>query len=42
MAIVFERWRVLPWAHVPVSLVLAGVLLVLGTFDFSHHRESRT
>jgi hypothetical protein len=39
MAIVFERWRVLPWAQVPVSLLLAVVLLVLGTFDFSRHRE---
>jgi hypothetical protein len=42
MAIVFERWRVLPWAQVPVSLLLAGGLLILGTFDFSRHRESRS
>ncbi len=42
MAIVFERWRVLPWALVPSSLMLAGVLLALGTFDFARHRESRS
>jgi hypothetical protein len=41
MSIVFERWRVLPWAQVPISLMLALVLLILGTFDFSRHRESR-
>ena len=40
MAIVFERWRVLPWAQVPLSLLLAMILLMLGTFDFSRHRES--
>lgn len=42
MSIVFERWRVLPWAQIPLSLLLAGGLLLLGTFDFSRHRESRT
>jgi hypothetical protein len=41
MAIVFERWRVLPWGQVPLSLLLAALLLALGTFDFARHRESR-
>lgn len=42
MSIVFERWRVLPWAQVPLSLLLAAALLFLGTFDFSRHRESQS
>ncbi|MBK9797966.1 MAG: ABC transporter permease [Holophagaceae bacterium] len=42
MSLVFERWRVLPWAQAPVSLLLAGALLILGTVDFSRHHESRT
>lgn len=42
MSIVFERWRVLPWAQAPLSLLLAAVLLALGTLDFSRHRESRS
>jgi hypothetical protein len=42
MAIIFERWRVLPWTQVPLSLLLAAVLLVLGTLDFSRHRETRS
>lgn len=42
MAIVFERWRVLPWALVPGSLLVAGAMLALGAYDFSRHRESRS
>jgi hypothetical protein len=42
MSIIFERWRVLPWAQVPLSLLLAMVLSALGTLDFSRHRESRS
>jgi hypothetical protein len=42
MAIVFERWRVLPWAQVPLSLLLAVLLLILGTLDFSRHHGSRS
>jgi hypothetical protein len=42
MAIVFERWRVLPWAQVPGSLLLAGLLAVLGALDFTRHRETRS
>jgi hypothetical protein len=41
MSIIFERWRVLPWRMVPVSLALGVTLFVLGTWDFSRHRESR-
>jgi hypothetical protein len=37
MAIVFERWRVLPWAYSPGSLLAAAVLVVLGTVDFVRH-----
>lgn len=40
-AIVFERWRILPWAFVPGSLLTAGVLVILGALDFSRHRETR-
>ena len=42
MSIMFERWRVLPWAYVPGGLLAAGVLVALGVFDFSRYRESRS
>jgi hypothetical protein len=41
-ATIFERWRHLPWALVPGSLLTAGILVVLGTLDFSRHRETRS
>jgi hypothetical protein len=37
MAIVFERWRVLPWAHVPGSLLAAAAIVALGALDFVRH-----
>lgn len=42
MAIIFERWRILPWALVPGSLLVAGALVALGALDFSRHRETRS
>jgi hypothetical protein len=42
MTIMFERWRALPWALVPGSLLAAGAMVVMGTIDFSRHRESRS
>lgn len=39
MGLVFERWRVLPWIHVPGSLLSAGVLVALGAFDFTQRHE---
>lgn len=42
LPIMFERWRVLPWALVPGSLLAAGVFIALGARDFSRHRESRS
>ena len=41
MAIVFERWRILPWAYVSGSLLMAMAFVALGAFDFSRHRDSR-
>jgi hypothetical protein len=41
-AIIFERWRLLPWAQVPGSLLVAGALMALGALDFSRHRETRS
>jgi len=40
MSQVFDRWRVLPWAYVPGSLLAASALTVLGTLDFSKHHKS--
>ena len=41
MGIVFERWRVLPWSKASLGLLLAAVLVLLGTLDFSRHRQSQ-
>lgn len=41
MSIVLERWRVLPWALAPTSLLLAALMLLLGTLDFTRPREYR-
>ena len=40
MAIVFERWRLLPWVCGPGSLLTASVLVILGTVDFVRHRAT--
>ena len=40
MAIVFERWRVLPWAQVPIGLLSAASLVALGSLDFSRRWRS--
>jgi hypothetical protein len=40
--IIFERWRLLPWALVPGNLLVAGALVALGALDFSRHRETRS
>jgi hypothetical protein len=37
MGLVFERWRVLPWAQVPGSLLVAAALVALGALDFVRH-----
>ena len=41
MGIVFERWRVLPWSKASLGLLLAATLVLLGTLDFSRHRQSQ-
>jgi hypothetical protein len=41
-AIIFERWRLLPWALMPGNLLVAGALVALGALDFSRHRETRS
>ena len=41
MGIIFERWRMLPWSRVPIGLLLAVALVVLGVLDFTRHRESQ-
>ena len=38
MAMVFERWRPLPWAVAVGSLVTAAALIVLGALDFQFRR----
>jgi hypothetical protein len=40
MAIVFERWRVLPWIHSLGSLLSASVLVAAGAVDFVRHRAT--
>lgn len=42
MSIVFERWRVLPWAYMPGALLAAGILVALGVLDFIRHHQSRS
>lgn len=42
MAIVFDRWRALPWAYAGGNLLVAGVLAALGTRDFVRRQDSRT
>ena len=39
---IFDRWRPLPWGSIPGSLLGGLVLVILGTLDFSHMRESRS
>ena len=41
MAIVFERWRVLPWSRVPLGLLVAAALVALGTLDFVRRRDAQ-
>ncbi|GLH66082.1 ABC transporter permease [Geothrix edaphica] len=42
MALMFERWRVLPWIYAAGSLLSAGALVALGAFDFTRHHEPRS
>lgn len=39
--LVFERWRLLPWAHALGNLASAGVLVLLGASDFTRRHEPR-
>ena len=41
MSIVFDRWRVLPWMFSLGSLLSAGVLVALGSLDFTQRHEPR-
>jgi hypothetical protein len=41
MAIVFERWRILPWVYSLGSLGSALVLVALGAMDFVRNRETQ-
>lgn len=41
-AIIFERWRMLPWTYTFSSLFVAGILVVLGVLDFTRHRATRS
>jgi hypothetical protein len=41
MVIMFERWRVLPWAYAVGSLLSAGAMVALGAFDFTRRHEPR-
>ncbi|WP_257305031.1 ABC transporter permease [Geothrix campi] len=41
MAIMFERWRALPWAYAVGSLLSAGAMVALGALDFTRHHEPR-
>jgi hypothetical protein len=41
MSIMFERWRVLPWAYALGNLLSAGILVTLGVFDFTRRHERR-
>ncbi len=40
MAIVFDRWRVLPWSYAPIGLLSAAALVALGNLDFSRHQRN--
>lgn len=40
-SIIFERWRVLPWAHAVGNLLSAGLLVGLGILDFTRRHEPR-
>jgi hypothetical protein len=42
MGLVFERWRVLPWPHVPGNLLAAAALVAVGALDFVRHPGIRT
>jgi hypothetical protein len=42
MAIMFERWRVLPWAYAVGSLLSACVMMILGAFDFTRRHHPRS
>jgi len=42
MGTMFERWRVLPWAHVPGNLLAAAAIVALGAVDFVRHPGIRT
>lgn len=37
----FERWRVLPWAQAGLSLLSAGLLVILGCWDFTRRPAPR-
>lgn len=41
MSIIFDRRLSLPWPYALGSILAAGVLIAVGTFDFARHRESR-
>lgn len=41
-AIIFERWRVLPWPYAFSSLVVAGILVSLGVIDFNRQSAPRS
>ena len=40
-AIVFERWRILPWVQVPGGLAAAAAVVILGTLDFVRRHDPR-
>jgi hypothetical protein len=41
MAIMFERWRVLPWIYAVGNLLSAWAMVALGAFDFTRRHEPR-
>jgi len=40
--LVFDRRRPLPWVYATGSMLVAAILLALGTLDFSHLRNTRS
>lgn len=40
-SIIFERWRVLPWAYAAGNLLSTGALVALGMLDFTRRHEPR-
>ncbi len=41
VTILYERWKVLPWGYFPGSLLLALLLMGLGTFHFVRRKDVR-